>query len=71
MSGDNVSWLTTVPASDMNFKLHLQYATVEEINEALTIIETKGIEGNVSRIAALTKELRKRARQKGENKNER
>lgn len=25
--GSNISWLTTVPATDMNFKNHLQYAT--------------------------------------------
>ncbi len=56
--GSNISWLTTVPATDMNFKNHLQYATVEEIKEALSIMNGK--EGNASRIAALSRELRKR-----------
>lgn len=59
---DNISWLTTVPASDGNFKYHLQTATNEEIEEALTIMTGKGIRGNASRIATLSKELRKRAR---------
>lgn len=58
--GDNVSWITTVPATDMNFKNHLKYATVEEINEALSIMSGEGKKGNVSRIAALSRELRKR-----------
>ena len=56
--GSNISWLMTVPATDMNFKNHLQYATVEEIKEALSIMNGK--EGNASRIAALSRELRKR-----------
>jgi hypothetical protein len=56
--GSNISWLTTVPATDMNFKNHLQYATVEEIKEALSIMNGK--EGNASRIASLSRELRKR-----------
>lgn len=58
---NNISWLTTVPATDMNFKNHLQYATVEEIKEALSIMNGK--EGNASRIAALSRELRKREKQ--------
>lgn len=57
---DNVRWLTTVPATDVNFKGHLKTATTEEIKEALSIITGKGEKGNVSRIAALSKELRKR-----------
>lgn len=31
----NISWLTTVPATDVNFKSHLKMATTEEIKEAL------------------------------------
>ena len=65
MSGNNVSWLTKCPASDLNFKLHLKYATIEEIETALTIMTGKGERGNTSRIAACSKELRKRTRQKG------
>lgn len=59
---DNVGWLTTVPASDCNFKSHLQTATVEEIKEALSIMTGKGERGNATRIAALSRELRKRER---------
>ncbi len=58
--GSNISWLMTVPATDMNFKNHLQYATAEEIKEALSIMTGKGEKGNASRIAALSRELRKR-----------
>ncbi len=56
----NTDWLTTVPASDGNFKIHLRNATVEEINEALSIMAVKGEKGNASRIAACSRELRKR-----------
>ena len=52
--GSNISWLMTVPATDMNFKNHLQYATAEEIKEALSIMTGKGEKGNASRIAALS-----------------
>ncbi len=58
--GGNVSWLTTVPATDMNFKNHLRYATVGEIKEALLILSAKGEKGNKSRVSALSRELRRR-----------
>ena len=61
---NNISWLTTVPATDMNFKSHLGYATVEEIKESISILTGKGEKGNVSRIKALERELRKRDNQK-------
>lgn len=61
---DNIGWLTTVPATDMNFKLHLGYATVEEIKESISILTGKGEKGNVSRINALERELRKRDKKK-------
>ena len=35
---NNVSWLVTCPSSDGNFKLHLEYASAEEVREALHII---------------------------------
>lgn len=60
---ENTRWLTTVPSSDGNFKSHLQSATEEEIHEALHIMAGKGEKGNVSRIAACSRELRKRATQ--------
>lgn len=59
----NVNWLTIVPASDLNFKKHLKDATVDEITEALSIIADEGRKGNVTRIAALERELRKREKE--------
>lgn len=38
---NNVSWLVTCPASDQNFKVHLQRATAEEIREAIAAIDGK------------------------------
>lgn len=61
---DNIGWLTTVPATDMNFKLHLGYATVEEIKESISVLIGKGEKGNISRIKALERELRKRDKRK-------
>lgn len=66
--GNNISWLTTVPAADINFKNHLKNAAVEEINEALSIIAEKGEKGNKSKISALQRELRKRNRQRGKDR---
>ncbi len=60
---DNIGWLTTVPATDGNFKLHLGYATVEEIKESICILR-KCEKGNISRIKALERELRKRDKKK-------
>lgn len=60
MSSDNVSWITTVPASDCNFKLHLGYATVEEIKQAIEICKEQ--EKGKSKITALERELRRRAK---------
>lgn len=60
MSNDNVSWLTTVPASDGNFKLHLGYATIDEINKAIEICKEQ--EKSKSKITALERELRRRAK---------
>lgn len=62
MSNDNVSWLTTVPTSDCNFKIHLQSATVGEIHEALHVMTGQGKKGNSTRIAECPKELRRRAK---------
>lgn len=58
MSSDNVSWLTTVPASDGNFKLHLGYATIEEIEQAIEICRKQ--EKSKSKITALERELKRR-----------
>lgn len=62
MSSNNIRWLTTVPASDGNFKLHLQYATLEELKESVSILTEKGTKGNIARINALNREIRKRCK---------
>lgn len=58
MNSDNIGWLTTIPASDGNFKMHLDYATVEEIKQAIEILEKQ--EKSKSKIIALERELRRR-----------
>ena len=35
---NNVSWLVMCPSNDGNFKNHLEYASAEEVREALEII---------------------------------
>lgn len=66
MSNDNIKWLTSVPATDGNFKHHLKAATAEEIKDALSAMTVNGEKGNASRIAALSRDLRKRDKAKGE-----
>lgn len=63
---DNIGWLTTVPATDCNFKVHLKTATTEEIKEALSVLKANGEKGCVSKISALSRELRKREKKKGD-----
>lgn len=58
MNSNNIGWLTTVPSSDGNFKLHLGYATIEEIIQAIDIC--KGQEKSKSKITTLERELRRR-----------
>ncbi len=60
----NISWLTTVPATDVNFKSHLKMSTTEEIKEAISIMDGQGRKGNASRITACERELRKRDRRR-------
>lgn len=62
MDNENIKWLTTVPATDMNFRSHLHMATDEEIEWAIN--RMLGKKGNASRIKALQRELRKRARER-------
>lgn len=57
---ENIQWLTTVPATDLNFKIHLKAATTEEIKEVLSILKANGQKGCVSKISALSRELRRR-----------
>ena len=54
---NNISWLTTVPAADVNFKSHLKMAAAEEIKEAISIMEGQGRKGNASRIMACEREI--------------
>lgn len=61
---DNIKWLTTVPSTDGNFILHLKSATEDKIKEAISIMTGAGIKGNASRIAACSRELRRRAKAK-------
>ena len=42
MKNDNVKWLTSTPPNDMNFVLHLQYASENEIMEAISAVEKSG-----------------------------
>lgn len=62
MDNDNVKWLTTVPATDGNFKNHLHMATDEEIERSIN--RTLGRKGNASRIKVLQRELKIRARKR-------
>lgn len=62
MNNENIKWLTTVPATDTNFISHLREATDEEIEWSINLM--LGKKGNVTRIKALQKELRKRARER-------
>ena len=49
---NNVNWLVTCPSNDGNFKNHLEYASAEEVREALEIItgqyNTKTKEKNIA-----------------------
>lgn len=62
MENENIKWLNTVPATDVNFISHLHMATDEEIEWAIN--RMLGKKGNASRIKALQRELRKRARER-------
>lgn len=62
MDNDNIKWLTTVPVTDVNFRNHLQIAEDEEIEWAIAMTKRKN--GNKTRIVALSRELRKRVRER-------
>lgn len=62
MDNENTKWLTTVPATDINFISHLHMSVDEEIEWAIIRMNKK--KRNASRIKALQKELRKRARER-------
>lgn len=61
MRKDILSWLTTVPVGDINFKSNLENATADEIREALE--RTRGKHGHVTRTKTLERRLRKIERQ--------
>lgn len=48
---DHISWITTVPAGDLNFKSHLKEANLATVNEAISRLE--GVDGNKGRLRAL------------------
>lgn len=67
---NNVNWLVTCPSNDGNFKLHLEYASAEEVREALHMIIEQHNTKTKEKIlcAALkrkarTKNIKERARQ--------
>lgn len=64
MDNKNIKWLTTVPATDANFKRRLRRATNEEISKALLIVNKESKKGNVSRMVALLREQKKREKVK-------
>lgn len=63
MENENIKWLTSIPASDGNFKCHLKSATLEELKESASIMTGKGEKGNASRINAISREIRRRERE--------
>ena len=65
MGSDNIGWLTTVPANDGNFKIHLQIATLEELEKSVSILTEKGTKGNASKLNAINREIRKRCKNNG------
>lgn len=62
MDNKNIKWLTTIPATDVNFISHLRKATDEEIEWSINLMSGK--KGNVTRIKVLQRELSKRARER-------
>ena len=66
MTTSNIGWLTTTPATDLNFKNALLRAEDYEIMDAIKAMEGKN---NVkTKITALERELRKRERKEKERK---
>lgn len=64
-----LGWLTTCPASDINFKSNLKRATAAEVREALKIIEGKPGTKTKEKLlqAALKKKEAKTALEGGEH----
>ena len=58
---NTLSWLTTVPAGDANFKATLAQASVDEVREALE--RTRGKPGHTTRTKVLERRLRKLERE--------
>lgn len=65
MNKEHISWITTVPASDINFIRRLREASDFEIYEAIKIMTGQGKRGNAKRIAACKKEIGKREKERG------
>lgn len=62
MDNENIKRITTVPTTDSNFINHLHMATDEEIEWSISLMSCK--KGNTTRIKALRRELRRRARER-------
>lgn len=62
MTSNNLSWLVTVPTNDQNFKKHLTIATVDELRQALVMVE--GQSATKTKVQTLQRELRKREKAK-------
>ena len=68
MGSENISWLTTVPASDMNFKNRLKEASDEEIKKAVSEMRIRFSKGDETRIFACKRELRRREKNAAKEK---
>ena len=63
MKSDNVKWLASTPPNDINFVLHLSYASENEIMEAISAVEKRGGK-NKTKLSVLNRELKKRQKAK-------
>lgn len=52
------SWLISVPVNDGNFKSNLKRATVEEIKQAIVIVENSG-RSSKTKLQALNRALKR------------
>lgn len=62
---EDVRWLTGCPASDGNFKAALKRATNKELRQAEDILLNSSGKCGVSRLTAVQREIRRRAKLAG------
>lgn len=55
--GQDYAWLKSCPTSEINFKMHLKTASIDEISELIADLPTQG---NITKIKALNAELKRR-----------